>query len=115
MKLELFMSLINKAYLVIEILRKTTGEREFPAQLASTFFYIAANDGCRQEDLVTATEMSSSSVSRNVSWLGPKHRLGKDGLKLVKREKDPKDPKRYLLFLTPKGKNMKNLIETALA
>tara|TARA_Y100001968_G_C19196244_1_gene637665 strand:+ start:210 stop:374 length:165 start_codon:yes stop_codon:yes gene_type:complete len=38
MKLELFMSLINKAYLVIEILRKTTGEREFPAQLASTFF-----------------------------------------------------------------------------
>ena len=108
------MSLINKAYLVVECLRMT-GEREFPMQLASTFFYIAANDGCRQEDLVNATSMSSSSVSRNVSWLGPQHRLGKDGLKLVYRERDPQDPKRWRIFLTPKGKQLKNMIETTLA
>ena len=92
-----------------------TGEREFPMQLASTFFYIAANDGFRQEDLVNATSMSSSSVSRNVSWLGPQHRLGKDGLKPVYRERDPQDPKRWRIFLTPKGKQLKNMIETTLA
>ena len=79
------------------------------------FFYISANDCFKKEDLVSATEMSPSSVSRNVSWLGPKHRLGKDGLKLVKREKDSKDPKRYRIFLTTKGKSMKNLIYAALA
>ena len=103
-----------KAYLMTEVLR-ATGEREFPLQLASTFFWIAAHDGCRQEDLVTATSMSSSSVSRNVSWLGPRHRLGKDGLKLVYRERDPQDPKRWRIFLTPKGKKLKNMIETTLA
>ena len=102
-----------KAYLLTEVLR-ATGEREFPLQLASTFFWIAAHDGCRQEDLVNATSMSSSSVSRNVSWLGPRHRLGKDGLKLVIREKDPRDPKRYRLFLTPKGKQLSSLIQNTL-
>ena len=102
-----------KAYLLTEVLR-ATGEREFPLQLASTFFWIAAHDGCRQEDLVKATSMSSSSVSRNVSWLGPKHRLGKDGLKLVRRERDSRDPKRYLLYLTPKGKQLSSLIQNTL-
>ena len=58
--------------------------------------------------------MSSSSVSRNVSWLGPKHRLGRDGLKLVRREKDPRDPKRYLLYLTPAGKQLSSLIQSTL-
>ena len=103
-----------RAYLLIELLR-STGEREFPLQLAATFFWIASNDGCRQEDLVNATSMSPSSVSRNVSWLGPKHRLGKDGLKLVYKEKDPRDPKRYNVFLTAKGKQLKNMIESILA
>ena len=102
-----------KAYLLTEVLR-ATGEREFPLQLASTFFWIAAHDGCRQEDLVNATSMSSSSVSRNVSWLGPRHRLGKDGLKLVIRERDSRDPKRYRLFLTPKGKQLSSLIQNTL-
>ena len=92
-----------------------TGEHEFPMQLASTFFYIAANDGCRQEDLVNSTSMSSSSVSRNVSWLGPQHRLRKDGLKLVYRGRDSEDQKRWRIFLTPKGKQLKNMIETTLA
>tara|TARA_Y100001963_G_scaffold64456_1_gene89844 strand:- start:649 stop:1032 length:384 start_codon:yes stop_codon:yes gene_type:complete len=97
----------------IEVLR-ATGEREFPMQLALTFTYIAARDGCRQEDLQEALAMSSSSVSRNVTWLGPRHRLGKEGLKLVRRERDREDPKRYKLFLTPRGEQLKNLIEQQL-
>lgn len=104
---------LKQAYLLIEILR-STGEREFPMQLASTFFWIAAHDGCRQEDLVAASSMSSSSVSRNVSWLGPMHRSGKRGLGLVRRERDPDDYKRWRLFLTPKGEQFSNLIKTTL-
>tara|TARA_R100001463_G_scaffold132359_1_gene192972 strand:+ start:4828 stop:5202 length:375 start_codon:yes stop_codon:yes gene_type:complete len=105
---------IHRIYLVLEVLR-STGELEFPLQLAVTFLWIAAHDGCRQEDLGEATSMGASSVSRNVTWLGPRHRLGKDGLKLVRREKDPDDPKRWRLFLTPKGKQFSRLIEKQLS
>lgn len=104
---------VYRAYLVVEVLR-STGEREFPMQLASTFLWIAAHDGCRQEDVIAATSMSPSSVSRNVTWLGPKHRLGKEGLKLVRRERDPDDPKRWRLYLTPKGLQFSRLIEKQL-
>lgn len=102
-----------RAYLMVEVLR-STGEREFPMQLASTFLWIAAHDGCRQEDLIAATSMSASSVSRNVTWLGPQHRTGKEGLRLVRREKDPEDPKRWRLYLTPKGVLFSRLIEKQL-
>lgn len=83
-------------------------------QLATTFFWIASHDGCRQEDLVHATSMTAGSVSRNVSWLGSKHRLGKEGLKLVRRERDPDDRKRWRLYLTPKGQQFMRLIEKQL-
>jgi|14_taG_2_1085336.scaffolds.fasta_scaffold23356_3 DNA-binding MarR family transcriptional regulator len=99
-----------RAYLLIELLR-STGEREFPLQLASTLFYVMSHDGCRMGDLATATGLSSSSVTRNVQWLGEQHRLeDREGLKLIRREQDPEDYKRFRLFLTPKGKQWVNLI-----
>lgn len=102
---------LYRLYLVMELLR-ATGEKEFPMQLASIFFYIASHDGCRQEDVIKATGISPSSVSRNVSWLGSHHRLEhRQGLKVVRRERDPEDLKRYRLYLTPKGMQWVNLIE----
>tara|TARA_Y100001938_G_scaffold48727_1_gene67821 strand:+ start:430 stop:741 length:312 start_codon:yes stop_codon:yes gene_type:complete len=95
--------------MAFEVLRAT--EREFPAQLVSTFLYVATHNGCRQEDLMEATSMSSSSVSRNVNWLGPKHRLkDREGLKWIYREVDPIDPKRYRLFLSRKGEQIASLL-----
>lgn len=104
---------LYRVYLILEILR-STGEREFPMQLASVFMWIASHDGCLQEEIQTATTLSSSSVSRNVSWLGPTHRLGRDGLHLIRRERDYKNPKAWRIYLTPKGVQFKNLIEQAL-
>lgn len=101
---------LYRFYLMVEVLR-STGEREFPMQLATTFLWIACHDGCRQEDLIEATSMSASSVSRNVSWLGAKHRTGKEGLRLVRRERDPEDRKRWRVYLTPKGVQFARLIE----
>lgn len=105
---------LYRIYLVLEVLR-STGEREFPLQLASTFTWIAAHNGCLQEDLSEVTSMSKSSVSRNVTWLGAIHRTGKDGLHLVRRERDEADRKRYRLFLTPKGQQFSNLITQQLS
>lgn len=100
-----------RAYLIVELLR-STGEREFPAQLMSVFFWIAAHDGCKQEDLVKACNLSPSSVSRCVTWLGPRHRLEhRSGLKLVRRERDPDNYKAWRLYLTPKGEVFTNLLE----
>lgn len=102
---------LYRLYLVMELLR-ATGEKEFPMQLASIFFYVASHDGCRQEDVIRGTGISPSSVSRNVSWLGSHHRLEhRQGLRVVRRERDPDDPKRWRLYLTPKGLQWVNLIE----
>ena len=100
-----------RAFYIVELLR-STGEREFPAQLMSIFFWIAAHEGCRQEDLAPACNMSTSSVSRCVTWLGPKHRIEtRSGLKLVKRERDPNNHRAWRLHLTPKGKIFRQLLE----
>lgn len=100
-----------RAFYIIELLR-STGEREFPAQLMSIFFWIAAHNGCKQEDLVKNCNMSASSVSRCVTWLGPRHRLEhRSGLKLVRRERDPDNYKAWRLYLTPKGEIFTNLLE----
>lgn len=103
-----------RLYLAMEVLR-STGEREFPLQLASTLLWIASHNGCRQGDLVEATSMSPSSVSRNVTWLGPRHRLEhRSGLKLIRRERDPVDYKQWRLYLTPKGEQFTRLLENQL-
>ena len=100
----------QRAFLITELMR-STGEHEFPAQLMSIFYWIAAHDGCRQEDLRNAVNISASSVSRCVTWLGPAHRLEhRSGLKLVRRERDPDNYKAWRLYLTPKGKVFSNLI-----
>ena len=100
-----------RAFMIVQLLR-STGEKEFPAPLMACFFWIAAHNGCRQEDLKSACQMSASSVSRNVTWLGPRHRLGhRSGLRLVRRERDPDNPKAWRLYLTPKGRVFTNLLE----
>lgn len=104
---------IHRFYLAIEVLR-STGQREFPLQLASTFLWIAAHDGCTQDELVEATSMSPSAVSRNVTWLGPKHRSGKEGLRFVRRERDPRSHRSWRLYLTKEGEQFVHLIEQTL-
>lgn len=104
---------LYRLYRCVEVLR-STGEREFPLQLAATLLYVASHDGCLQEELMEAISMSPSSVSRNVTWLGPRHRLGKEGLKLVRRERDTDDYKRWRLFLTPEGQQFARVLERAL-
>ena len=100
-----------RAHLIVELMR-STGEREFPAQLMSVFFWIAAHNGCKQEDLAKACNLSPSSVSRCVTWLGPRHRLEhRSGLKLVRRERDPDNYKAWRLYLTPKGEVFTNLLD----
>jgi len=100
-----------RAFMVVELLR-STGEREFPAQLMSVFFWIAAHNGCKQSDVIANCNLAPSSVSRCITWLGPRHRLEhRSGLKLVRRERDPDDWRAWRLYLTPKGEIFTNLLD----
>ena len=100
-----------RAFMAVELMR-STGEHEFPAQLMAIFFWIASHNGCKQEDLIKDCNISKSSVSRCVTWLGPRHRLEhRSGLKLVRRERDPDNWRGYRLYLTPKGDTFVNLLD----
>jgi len=87
---------------VIETLRIL--DREMPAQLLSTFLYVASHDGCHKPALSEDLDFSEASSSRCTDWLSRKHRIkGRDGLNLITKEADPANRRRHVLRLTPQG------------
>ena len=81
-----------------------------PIQLVQAFCFVAAHNGCLQQDLQAVTGMSESSCSRMLMWLATQKASGERGLGLVKAEPDPSYYKRKRLYLTDKGKKLASLI-----
>jgi DNA-binding MarR family transcriptional regulator len=86
---------------VINIVRQL--DREMPAQVLATLFYVATHDDCHKQALEEALEFTAASGSRNTDWLSNKHRLGKPGLNLITKKTDPSNRRRQTLQLTTKG------------
>lgn len=105
---------LRRLLAALELFR-VAGGRDHPIQLLITFLYVADHDGCLQATLAKATGMSGASVSRCLDWLGTKHRSGKPGLDLIRREEDPIYYKRYRLHLTEKGKRVAHLMGDAVS
>jgi DNA-binding MarR family transcriptional regulator len=103
---------IEKLRKVIDVLRLF--DREVPAQVISTFFYIASHEGCFTRHLVEEIGLSSSSVSRCTSWLSDYHRLGKPGMELIVKKKSHLDQRERILHLSPKGEQVINQIKDIL-
>ena len=114
---------------VIEIFRLY--DREVPAQVISTFLYIASHNPCHAQalgqDLTYENDkgdpipMHASAVSRNTDWLSATHRLTnpvtqkkKPGLNLITKEVDPFNRRRQLLRLTPKGEKLARKLRSIL-
>jgi DNA-binding MarR family transcriptional regulator len=100
---------IQQLFKATETIRKHANEREFPAQVQAIFLAIASSTGqdIRQGDIADITGMSPSSISRNVSWLGPRNTLKRrDGLRWVEIYEDPKDYKRKRVRLTALGRRI---------
>ena len=98
---------ISELFRATETIRKHANEREFPAQVVSVFLAVASakNQDIRQGDLQDICGLAPSSVSRNVSWLGPRNVLKRrDGLKWVEVYEDPQDYKRKRVRLTALGR-----------
>ncbi|WP_162820526.1 MarR family winged helix-turn-helix transcriptional regulator [Microvirga calopogonii] len=64
------------------------------------------------KELADATDVALSSISRNLDALGDEHRKGTPGMGLVAKDRDPREPRRMVAWLTPKGKEVvKGLLE----
>lgn len=77
---------------------------DMPMQMADILLAVAMRPGVTMNDLSKSTGLSQSSISRNVAAMSRLHRLGKPGLDLMEAEIDPREPRRRVIFLTPKGK-----------
>ena len=88
-----------------ETIRKHANESEFPAQLQSIFLLIASKGGdMAQVDIAPALGLSASSVSRNLSWLGPLNKLKRrSGLRWIEIYQCPKNYKANRVRLTFRG------------
>lgn len=78
-------------------------DREFPIQLLQTLLYVASHKDCHKQALEEDLSFSTASGSRNTDWLSKEHRLGKEGLGLIIKEKDPTNRRRLQLSLTVEG------------
>ena len=81
-------------------------DREIPGQLVSAFLYIASHNPCHKQAMEEDLDFTTSSASRLTDWLSEYHRLGKPGLGLITKTKDPTDFRRILITLTPKGESL---------
>jgi len=93
---------MEKLLKVMELFRIL--DREIPAQVLSTFLYVASHDNCHKQAVEQELEFSSASGSRNTDWLSKLHRLNKPGLDLIIKEVDPSNRRRQTLKLSPKGR-----------
>lgn len=97
---------INRFLGAFNLLREM--DREIPGQLVSAFLYIASHNPCHKQALEEDLDLKMSSASRLIDWLSDYHRLGKPGLGLVRKHKDPSNYRRVIVELTPKGKRLIN-------
>lgn len=88
---------------------------EMPLQLQLTFLYIASHDGCHKQALEEELGYSNAAGSRNTDYLAEIHRYkNKPGLKLISKERDPSNLRRYQLVLTKSGKQLVDTLKEQL-
>jgi len=89
-------------------------DRELPAQVVSTFLYIASHDPCHKQAIEEDLCHSTAAASRNIDWLAGRQRLSKPGLNLVEKYRDPSNGRRFLCRLTSTGQALVRDITTDL-
>ena len=82
-------------------------DTEMPAQLVTTYFFIAAHGPVDTVTIAKRLNMKASSVSRNTDWLSANHRIStKAGLGLIIKEEHPTNWRTRLCRLSPKGESL---------
>lgn len=85
---------------------------EFPLHRAQLFLEVARRQpGATFAELEEALSLTNGSVSRGVSALGDLNRHGEPGYRLLEVAKDPRQPRRFLVRLSPRGRALLRQIE----
>lgn len=83
----------------------------FPLHFAQVFLVVARHQPCTLRTIEDTLSLSNSAVSRTINALGATHRKGTAGFGLVTVERDPKESRRFIVLLTPKGKALLRQLE----
>jgi DNA-binding MarR family transcriptional regulator len=70
------------------------------------FLLVALNEGLSLGELAEAADMKKSTASRYLLDLSDKTRTGDAGYALITRDSDPKELRRNMYALTPKGRSL---------
>ena len=103
---------IERLLKVINLIRLY--DREVPAQVLATLFYIGSHNDCHKTALEEDLNFTTASSSRNTDRLSKDHRLGKAGFDLIVKEVEEQKPRRQRLKLTRKGEDLMNQIKQIL-
>lgn len=107
---------VRKAIQLLEVFRSI--DENIPIGEVISFLLIAQGETNDGEGL-TITELgkaggfSLSSASRYMQSLNMKNRHGRQGHELINDPRDPNDERRKILQVTPKGRRIVGLINTA--
>ena len=97
---------------VIELFMKF--DREIPAQMMSTYLYVATHNRCHKQALEEDLSFSSASGSRNTDYLSPTHILKNKGFSLLEKKYDKYNGRRLTLELNSDGKKLAEELEAIL-
>ena len=89
-------------------------DREIPAQVLATLFYIGSHNDCHKTALEEDLNFTTASSSRNTDKLSKVHRLGTAGYDLIVKEIEEEPPRRQRLKLSKKGEDLMNQIKQIL-
>ena len=89
-------------------------DREVPAQVLATLFYIGSHNDCHKTALEEDLNFTTASSSRNTDRLSKDHRLGKAGFDLIVKEVEEQSPRRQRLKLNRKGEDLMKQIKQIL-
>ncbi|MBO90590.1 MAG: hypothetical protein CMM27_01630 [Rhodospirillaceae bacterium] len=114
---------IERLLKVINLIRLY--DREVPAQVLATLFYIGSHNDCHKTALEEDLNFTTASSSRNTDRLSKDHRLDgkldkngklivKAGFDLIVKEVEEQKPRRQRLKLTRKGEDLMNQIKQIL-
>ncbi len=91
----------------------TLDPTHFPNHFTRIFLVIARHEPCTFQKVMDAFDLTHSAVSRTVMALGQTNRKRKPGFDLVYVAKDPKEGRRLIIMLTPKGKALLRSLKAA--
>src|ERR1700761_2752142 len=98
---------------VLEAFRRF--DPDMPIQYALSFLTIAQHEGMSMGELAQHLGIAQSSASRNIAALSKWHSFGKAGHDLVEAHEDPRERRRKLVQLTPKGRRLIAMLKAIVA